>query len=159
MGKKKLIIIIASILVVVAIGFGVGVGLSNKSPDGPIWFKENTIDFAAPHIGEEMFVLVNSIEDLNSIYGDSYNETYDKSFFKRKSLIVLTVETPDSGDVYSINDVFVENDVLTVDVKIEHHSGALTAEWNWRIIIEVKKSDIKGVTEIQKIFTECGNSA
>ena len=103
----------------------------------------------------DVFELVDSTEELNAFFGDYYNDTYNDSFFEKKSIIVVTIRFSDSSWRCRLNNVYIKDSVLTVDIDVKHRisGGALTMVWHLTQFIEVKKSEIKDITDIQKNLT------
>ena len=155
MSKRKWLIVVAFILVVVAIGLGVGLGVgltTGKSTDGPIWYQANILD----HVGAEnpCSTLVKSCEELNNLPCNVGNK-YDKAFFRKNAIIIYTYSAMSDCYEFSVKNVYIENGILNVDIISRFVGGLLQSDWGWQIIIEIKKSDIRGITEIKEnLITE-----
>lgn len=167
MGKKKLIIIVASILIVVGIGVGVGLGIElNSRIKYKAYFYNDSFDWRDMDVHEGCFELATSLDELKEICATyeipAYSEEhfaylnpiclkireFDEAYFAEKAVIIIS--GADRIDRYRINKIYVKNQELVVDLHYEEYRGGhgLMLEYT-TIIIEINKADITGVTDIK----------
>jgi len=107
--------------------------------------------------------LVTSYEQLRSIYNNdsnpnaiNYIQNYNEEFFEENALVVLFIrESISSGIGYQINSLIKNDNELYVGITRIRPTGLLTSnEANWRILIEVRQSDVAGVETLNYVIHE-----
>ncbi|MCH5164291.1 MAG: hypothetical protein J1F36_04670 [Clostridiales bacterium] len=95
---------------------------------------------------------VSAFNPSDNRYDSNFNKMireYDDKFFEKKSLIIYTLGTTGTGWMYSFEGVYKEDDVLLVDAFAFGGSSLMQVASGAGFFIEVKKSDIKGVTRVE----------
>ena len=113
--------------------------------------------------------LVNSVEELKALC-DEYNNPaflesnpgysndiskkireYDETFFKEKSLLIYCATASNADITYKIKGLAAENGELILDVRMKAPKRDFIGliPFRWTFLIEVKKADITGVTNVK----------
>ena len=75
---------------------------------------------------------------------------YDETFFVEKSLIIYSFTASNTGVSYNIKGLIIENEELLLDIRKKETNGTfIPIETPWVFLIEVKKVDIKSITNIK----------
>lgn len=87
----------------------------------------------------------NGFYDKNSrIYDNDIPKkirSYDESFFNNNDLIIIVVEKNDSFE-YKINDIFIDNSEIVVNLKKVRNHGTFTDEaYGYLFLIELEKKE------------------
>jgi len=153
-------IISLGVLLVFMLAFTAGCG------DG-IKYKANIYHESFSN-GYPLPTIINSVDELkalciefnayaldkdSSTYSSKLNEkirAYNNTYFTRKSLILCQFSV-NRGSKFRIDRLRIEDDILFVDILFNRVSTLAMIDI-WTVLIEIKKSDIVGVTAIRYQF-------
>ncbi|MCH5164292.1 MAG: hypothetical protein J1F36_04675 [Clostridiales bacterium] len=102
-------------------------------------------------------MIVNSLDELNEVgnISDDIISKYDEKFFKKKSLVIYyySYGYTGFGQKAALDGVYKEDGVLLLDI-VCYGGNNFAQVINYTtgtFLIEVKKSDIKGVTSVKAL--------
>ena len=155
--KKNIIIpIVAAVMAaVVAVGAAVVVQRAKRG----IWHEwSSEMYFSGGSNPNVETKVINSIEEFSEMYGqsDPYDGKYNEEFFERKALVIFKFGSGSTAPQFAVSKVSVNGNVLNVEVsKYAHRYGAQVLTTRV-LIVEVKKKDIKDVSEVKIEFLDTG---
>lgn len=98
--------------------------------------------------------IIRSYSELTEFYnsdkefGSSYVADYNDDFFEENAIVLICLTRPSGSFRDRINKLTRENGKLVVDyTTLKTFSSTADIKY-WRILIQVKKSDVEGITEI-----------
>lgn len=142
-------IICMGILLIMCFSFGACKG--NDEIDFTIGYSNMNTGFP-----QNLECIVNTFAEWDTLRGDTAQLTeldakYNEQFFTANSLVIYAFTRSSGGSTTEISKISKDGKKLVVEA-VDNGLGYMDAITNGIIIMEVKKSDMQGVTDIEIIL-------